>query len=173
MKAAFIRRSPREKLLIVVLVMALALVWLITATSRLGRHWGENRTVTAQLDEQSQWLDRRAEIEQRSAAAVANLDPSRTLDATHLVGEVVTLAENAGLSPAIDSPRSQQTGPFSYHTVEVSFRRVELAALVAFYRELGERAPYVALEEVTLAADRGNPALINASFAVFSVEVSP
>lgn len=171
MKRYFNQRSRREKILVLLLAGAAALVWVSSVSARLRERWQEGRSVAVELDEQRLWLDRRTDIENRAAIAVRNLDPAKTLNATHLVGEVVALAAQAKLSPAIDSPRTQRTEDFAYHTVQVTFRRAQLPALIAFYRELGKRAPYLALEQCALVADRANPADLNATFSIFSVEV--
>jgi len=171
MKRRYQARSLREKLLILLFAAALAVWWLTLATGRLGRLVQDWRSVSAELASQRAWLDHRAAIEARAAQAAKNLEPARTLDATHLVGEVMALARQAGLAPGIDSPRTQRTPQFAYHTVEVNFRRAELGALVNFYEALNRRAPYLALEQCALSADRANPAQLNASFAIFSVEV--
>lgn len=171
MRRFFNQRSRREKILVLVLALSAAIVWLSAATARVSDAWREGRSVAVELADQRLWLERKTDIENRAAIAVRNLDPAKTLDATHLVGEVVALAAQAKLSPAIDSPRTQRTDDFAYHTVQVTFRRAKLAELITFYRELGKRAPYLALEQCALVADRGNPAELNATFSIFSVEV--
>ncbi len=172
MNELFLRRAPRERVLILVLLAAGALVWLGSAARRARIRWTEGRVVATELATQKLWLERKASIEARAARAAGNLDPARTLDATHLVGEVSALASEAGLSAALDAPHTQRTGQFAYHTVQVGFRRADLAALVKFYRALGRRAPYLALEECSFIANRANPAELDARFDVFSVEVA-
>lgn len=170
MKALFLRRSPRERFLILVFLAAAAVVWLLAAADRLQTRWNDSRLVAGQLATQQFWLDQKADIDARATKAGAAFDPARTLDATHLVGEVSALASAAGLSVGVESPRTQRTGRFAYHTVQIGFRRADLASLVKFYRALGKRAPYLALEECSLVANRANPAEIDARFTVFSVE---
>lgn len=171
MKGFFLGRTLREKLLVLGFGLALAAVWLTAAGGRMRRRWQEGRGAAAELAAQRQWLENRAAIEARAARAVKNLEPGRTLDAIHLVGEVQALAGQAGLAAAIDPPRTQRTGQFAYHTVQVTIRRADLGALVKFYQALGTRAPYLAIESCALGADRVNPAQLNATFAIFSVEV--
>jgi len=171
MKAAYLARTRREKVLVLVLAAAAAAVWLAAASGRLVQAWQGWRAVAAEQQGQRQWLEQRPAIEERAAQAARNFEPSRTLDATHLIGEVSALAGAAGLSAGIDPPRTQRTDQFAYHTVQATFRRADLGALVNFYKALGRRAPYLALEQCTLAADRTNPALLNATFVIFSVEV--
>jgi hypothetical protein len=172
MKKVFLRRTPRERFLILFFLAAAAVVWLVSALGRLQARRTDARLAEGQLATQQFWLDRKAEIDARAATAGAAFDPSRTLDATRLVGEVSTLARSAGLSAGVESPRTQRTGQFAYHTVQVAFRRADLASLIKFYRALGQRAPYLALEEVSLVANRTNPAEIDARFTVFSVETA-
>ena len=172
MKGVFLRRTPRERFLILVFLAAASVVWLVSAAGRLQARRTEGRLAAGQVEAQQFWLGRKAEIEARAAKAGAMFDPARTLDATHLVGEVSALASAAGLTVTVESPRTQRTGRFAYHTVSLGFQRAELAALIKFYRALGKRAPYLALEEVTLVANRTNPAQIDARFTVFSVETA-
>lgn len=172
MKNQFLKRTPRERFLILVFLVAAVVVWLVSAGERLQARWTESRLLAGQRATQQFWLDRKAEIDARATEAGASFDPARTLDATHLVGEVSALASAAGLAASVESPRpAQRTGQFAYHTVRVVFRRADLASLVKFYRALGQRAPYLALEECSLRANRNNPAEIDANFTVFSVEI--
>ena len=55
--------------------------------------------------------------------------------------------------------------------MQFSVRRAELGALLRFYEEVSKRAPYITIEQLTLQADRANPALLNASIRVSSVEI--
>ena len=172
MKRRFLQRTPRERLLILVFLFAAAAVWLVSAGVRLQTRWREGRRAVAELQAQDLWLERKASIEERAARAAARLDPARTLDATRLVGEVSQIAAQLSLPVAVEPPHTERTGQFAYHTVQVTFRRAELAALVKFYRELIERSPYLALEECTLTASRSKPSEIDAVFSVFSVEAT-
>ncbi|MBI3885782.1 MAG: general secretion pathway protein GspM [Opitutae bacterium] len=152
---------------------AFGVVWLIGASGRLVQQTRVWRGLAAARSEQEQWFVNRSAIEARAARAARSLEPGRTLDATHLIGEVSALSAASGLAPGIDSPRTERAGPFAYHKVQVNFRRADLGALVNFYEALGRRAPYLALEQCALTADRANPAQLNAYFTIFSVEVSP
>jgi hypothetical protein len=171
MKAWFLFRTLREKLLVLFFAAAAAVLWLTAATGRLVQGWQGWHSVSVEQENQRLWLEHRPAIEERAARAVKNIEPGRTLDASHLIGEVSALAGTAGLAVGIDPPRTQRTDQFAYHTVQVTVRRATLGALVGFYEALGRRAPYLALEQCTLAADRANPAQLNATFSIFSVEV--
>jgi hypothetical protein len=172
MKRFFLSRSLRERSLLLLFFCAAGIVWLFAAAERLSSQMTNHRQAVIEAATQKLWLDSKADIEGRAARAAASLVPERTLDATRLVGEVSAIAARAGLTPVVESPRTQHADQFSYHTVQVGFRRANLAALIDFYRELVKRAPYLALEQCTLSATRANPNELDAQFAVFSVEVA-
>ncbi|HWA26657.1 MAG TPA: hypothetical protein VG734_13435, partial [Lacunisphaera sp.] len=165
MTGIFQRRSSREKALILCFLFAAAVVWLVAAGNRLQERWRESRVAAADLEAQDVVLGQRAAIEQRATAAARSLDPTKTLDATRLAGEVSAIASRLGLTVAVEPPRTERTGQLAYHTVQVSFRRADLASLVKYYRELNQRAPYLALEKCVLGANASNPAEIDAVFS--------
>ncbi|MFH1497450.1 MAG: hypothetical protein ABII82_06450 [Verrucomicrobiota bacterium] len=170
MKAWFLARVAREKVLMVVFVLAAAIIWISSAGERLTGTTRELRTVGAELDAQQVWLDNRQTIEGAAALAVQNLDPSRTYDSTALVAEVMALASQAGLAVNTDPPRTQRTSQFAFHTLQVSSRRADFGAVIRFYTALAERSPYLGLEQMTLQADGGSGAL-NVRMQIASVEL--
>jgi hypothetical protein len=134
--------------------------------------WQEQRSLRAEHEIQQMWLANREAIEAHAAEAVHQLDPAQTLNGTRLVGEINALATQAGLSAEVSGQRTERTTQFSFHTAQVSFRRVELGALVRFYEALAARSPYVGLEQMTLTVDRGAPGQLNASFRVVAAELA-
>ncbi|MDI1319747.1 MAG: general secretion pathway protein GspM, partial [bacterium] len=111
------------------------------------------------------------EIEESSLAAVRNLDPARTFDATKLVATVTSLARGASLQPTIDSPVTQRTNQFALHTIKVTFRRANLPALLNFYDELSKQAPYLNLESVALQTDRSAAGALNATLQISATQI--
>ena len=163
MKAFFFTRHVREKILLVAFTALIAAVWLSAWSDRLARFW---------LNNQQAYLNERSRIEEDARKAVQHLDPARTFDAARLVGELGTIANSAGLTnTSSESPRTDQTSEFAVNSVQFSVRRAELGALLRFYEEVSKRAPYITIEQLTLQADRANPALLNASIRVSSVEI--
>lgn len=171
MNSLLLRRTPRERVLILFFLFAAAVVWLVSASSRLQEKWRESRVTAADLAGQELWLERRATIEERARKAAGSLDAGRTLDSTRLVGEVSAIANELGLAVAVEPPRTERTEQLAFHTVQVAFRRADLAALVKFYRQLDQRAPYLALEKCLLEVSTRSSGEVDAVFTVFSVEV--
>lgn len=167
----FLSRTGREKLLLLALAGTAAIAWLFIAAGRTRQHWDDWRSLSAQREEQQIWLNNRTSIEARAAQAVQQLDPAKTLNGTRLVGELNTLATQAGLNAEVSGQRSERTDQFAFHTAQVTFRRVSLASLISFYQALSNRSPYLGIEQVSFSLDRGTQGMINATFRVVAAEL--
>lgn len=171
LKAFFLSRLLREKLLLVLFVAIGAAMWASNFSTRATRDARAVRTVTNELALQTQWLENRDAIEQASLAAVRNLDPARTLDDTRLVGDLTALAREHNLRFTNDTPQTERSGQFAVHTVQIQLQRAEWAALKRFYLALTSRSPYLGIEQFSAQADRADGNLMNASVRVSSVEI--
>lgn len=171
LKAYFLNRLLREKLLLVVITALVAVVLVVNVSGRVTRAWRAQRDTTVMLAKQQDVLANRTAIEAGAGRAVKNLDPSRTLDDTRLVGELNALARAQGLKFTSDSPRTERSGQFAVHTVQFNLLKMDWGALKRFYVELTKRSPYIGIEQCSLQAERTNPTLLNASLRVSSVEI--
>jgi hypothetical protein len=172
MRAWFETRPRREQILVTVFVVMAALTWVFSSLGRLRTRVSEWRSTQAVSASQKLWLDRRDDIETRSAAAVRNLDPAKTLDGTRLQGTINSLAAAAGLSVTIEPAQVQRTSQFIYFNSKVSFRRANLPALLSFYDELAKQAPYLNLESIVLQTERTAPGVINATLQISSMQIT-
>jgi hypothetical protein len=168
----FQTRHRREQVLITAFVVLAAATWLFGSMRRLRTQVGAWRSTQASIAAQKLWLDKRDDIETRSAAAVRNLDPAKTVDATRLVGTINSLATAASLSVAIEPPQTQKTPQFAYHTAKVTFRRANLPALLSFYDELAKQAPYLNLESIALQTQRATPGAIDATLQISATQIT-
>jgi len=171
MRRWFEGRHRREQVLLTLFVVLAAAIWLVSALGRLRTRVDGWRSTQGTLSAQRLWLDRRQDIETRSAAAVRNLDPAHTHDATKLVSTVNALATAAGLNVTIEPPQTQRTPQFAYHAARVTFRRASLPALLNFYDELAKQAPYLNLESIALQTDRAAAGALNATLQVSATQI--
>ncbi len=171
LKAYFLSRLLREKLLLVTIMLLAALTLLSNFSGRVARAWRAARTASVALADEQQWLANRVAIEASAGQAVKNLDPAKTLDDTQLVGELNALAKAQGLKFTSDTPRTERTGQFAVHSVQFNLLKMDWESLKRFYLELTKRSPYISLEQFSLQAERTNPGLLNASLKVSSVEI--
>jgi len=173
MKAFFLSRLLREKILLVVFTLLGAAIWLSGVGERVAAQVRAIRVTSTDLDVQQRWLLQRDRIEKEATLAVEHLDPSRSFDSVRLQGELNTLARSAGLSNYdVSDSRTVRSSQFAVHSVQFSARNADLAALVTFYQSLAQRAPFLGLEQFSLASNRSNPSQLSASWRVTSVEIA-
>jgi hypothetical protein len=173
LRALFLARSFRVKLLLAAVTLAVAALWLSNLGGRAGRLARAVHATTAATKEQDLWLSNRGAIEASARQAAGQLDASRTLDGTRLLAEVTAIAGEAGLtSTTSGEPKDESDGQFSIHTLQFNVTKVDWATLKQFYLALSKRSPYIGIEEFSVQGDRANPALLNASLHISSVEIS-
>ena len=112
LRAFFLGRLLREKLLLVAFALLGVLMWLSDTSKRLRAFWREQHTTTVALADQQRWLDNRKVLENAAQKAASRLDPAQTLDGTRLLAAVGTLAAEAGLrNTSSGTPTGQSPTP--------------------------------------------------------------
>lgn len=170
MKTFWARRPLRERALLLLFTLSAFAWWGPAAIARaatLVRDW---RSLATEREAQSLWLANRDTIAGRAAAAAKILDPAKTLDASRAFAELTRLT--TGLTAEIGGQRTGRTEQFALHSMQVTIRRADLAALLSFYSQLSALAPYLAIEQCLLATDRANPGRLDAVFRIYAVEIT-
>lgn len=174
LRALFLARSLREMVLLALLAVALDAVWLSRFAARAGRFLRDESSLRLDLQDQARWIASRDAILRSADRAASRLDPSKTLNAIQLYAAVTDMASAAGL----DNLRSsgdipdERSGQFSVHTVRFDISRADWSSLWSFYTALQRRSPYLSIEQCAINADPPNPALLNVSLEVSSVEIA-
>ena len=174
MRAWFMGKLAREKILLLAFLLAAAVLWSSDLSERLRESIYEVRMTSGTLGTQAQWLADRERIESEARAAVEDLDSSRTYNSVRLSAEMNTLANQAGIASTLRSNviGTQQTAQFAVHQVELTLTRVPWSNLLQFYDALSQRAPYIAIERFRLYSVRTDTSLLNAQLLVSSVEIN-
>jgi hypothetical protein len=160
LRAYFLARALREKLLLLAFV-AIGLLWWASAFStRGGTFWRQQRATRAQLAEQNEWIRNRTAIEANATKAAAQLDATKTLNANQLATTLQQLANEAGFREhgLNGTPTTTRSGQFAIHTAVYTIRRAEWASIVRFYEALLRRSPYIAVDQFNLNAPVNAPA---------------
>lgn len=173
LRAFFLARALREKLLLVAFVVIGMLWWLSAYGSRTGAFWREQRATTSRLKEQTQWIKNKTKVEENAQRAAAKLDRTKTLNANQLVTRIEQRAKdvglrNYGLSGQTTTTRRDQ---FAIHTATFRINAAEWEALVKFYEALQQDAPYIAVDQFNLTAATNNPAQLSLGIRATSVEI--
>jgi hypothetical protein len=172
-RAFFLSRALREKLLLVVFIGIALLWWGSSFTARASSFWREQRTTTLRLADQAEWIKNKVVIEETATKTAARLDPTKTLNGNQLVTTVSQLANEAGVKNIQTSGSTATTtsGQFAVHSQEFTIRNVEWDTLSKFYEALQRRSPYISLERFTLTA-AVNASQLTLSLKVASVEIT-
>ncbi|MBI5380522.1 MAG: hypothetical protein HZA31_01350 [Opitutae bacterium] len=171
-KAFFLSRLMREKALLLLFVMLGVAIWCSSFTNRAGTLAKEFRQTSVELTTQSMVLGQRVQIEEAAKKSIAQLDPSKTFNASGLFAAASGIAKNVGLSnTASDETNDETSSQFIVHNLRFRVRKAEFATIQKFYLEVQKKSPYIGLEQCTLQVDRAQPNQLTAVFKLTSVEV--
>ncbi|MCD8481937.1 MAG: hypothetical protein LR015_04215 [Verrucomicrobia bacterium] len=171
LRALFNSLTPRERLLITLFVWALALLWFGSVMERLRSGSADLRTTKVSLQSQAETLALADRAEMLLQQARSGLDSARTYSAAQLVGQLDSLAREAGLTFDLSSPQTQETDIFSFHNVRMGIRRAQLKDLVAFDEKIRSHAPYIALSRFQFIANTRDPRFLDATLEISSFEL--
>jgi hypothetical protein len=178
LRAFFLGRLLREKLLLVAFAAFGMLWWLSAFGTRASAFLQQKRRTTAALTEQQQWLDNKPMIDAAAQKAAAKFEQAKTLDGNRLLAAVSGLARDAGLRNTAGNLLPPQTnGQFSVHTLTYRIDRVDWAALAKFYIALEQRSPYIGIADIQVSADptqinSPNAPLLNVQLRVSAFEIN-
>jgi hypothetical protein len=147
LRAFFLGRLLREKLLLVAFFVIGVLMWFSGYSKRLGTFWREQRLTTVNLAEQQRWLDNRKVIELSAQKSAKQLDAAQTLDATRLLAVVGSLSAELGLRNT--NSGQQRRHLHSYAPLHDQPRRLRLPEeiLRGHLRALALHRPRAVLDE--------------------------
>jgi hypothetical protein len=153
MKAYFLSRHLREKMLILGLVVFAIAFWLPSLIGRTNTLLTEKHLDETKLADQQVWLDRRAEYDDEEAAAVNKLKPELSFDKLKLNSEIVKMTEAANVTNrTIGAPttKTASSRQLAISSIKVTLSNVDMPTLVSFYRELAKRAPYITITDCNI-----------------------
>jgi hypothetical protein len=169
MRRFFQERSLREQTLILVFALIGVAWWGSSVISRSKAFVQDWRSYRTDQTAQDLWLKNRDGIMARVTAAGQALDPAKALDSAQSFAELNNMLR--GLTAELGSQRTEKIDQFAVHSVQVNIRQAALPAILQFYEKLSARAPYLGIDQCSLATDRSRPGLLNASFRIYSIEV--
>jgi hypothetical protein len=170
MKAFFLTRQFREKILLLGLILLAAATWLSSASHRTALFWREFRSTTVLLDGQNELLAQRSRIEAEARAAIEHLEPSKTFDGVRLQAEVDAIARRTGvINYTADNVQTERVSQFSMNSMQLTIRNADYATLVKFYLELSKQAPYIGIEQFRLSVSNFKHSV---AMRVSSVEIA-
>ena len=169
---AFLRRTVREKFLVVVFMVTALLLWSLNFLNRSREDWQSWQGMERTYEQQQVWLDNAEMIGALVDEEIGRLEREELLSRTRLLSEINRLARAQELSPSIDTPRTEEGEVFQFHTVTVRLSRSPMERIIAFTDSIQDRSPYMSMGEVILIPDRNDPRNLEARFEITAVEIS-
>lgn len=156
LRAFFLGRLLREKLLLLVFIVLGTLIWLSAFAKRANVVWLQHRSTASTLKTQREFLARAPEIDAAVKRAANQLEASKTYNKTTLVAEVSNLSRAAGFqNTSGESVQTTSNGQFAVHSYTYRINNIPQAnwqVLQKFYVSLRDRSPYIVIDQFALAS---------------------
>jgi Tfp pilus assembly protein PilO len=173
LKGLFLTRALREKLLLLVLLLIGVAYWFSSFLGRATFFMSEQSHTTKSLANQARWIASRTAVQKQAEKAAAAFKSDETLDGTRLIAALQNIASSSGLNnPSINGLQDLSVEQFAVHPVQFTVTKVSFESLVTFVNAVQERNPYIGIEQFQVMADKANPAVLNASMKISSVEIT-
>jgi hypothetical protein len=166
----FLGRSRREKLLAVAFLLVLAGLWFYSLAGRMRAFTQEVTMVRRQSSKQADVLNRRAEIDASYAAAVARLKDQELPTGAQAYAKVDEIVRKYPYAFRIDPLQSRTSDNLTYNNINVSLQKADYQQLAKLFGEITAALPTINLDEITLTADRRNPAQLDARLKFVAIE---
>ena len=173
LRAAFLSRHLREKVLLVAFAILAAAWWFSSFTTKASHFIRYEKSTTLGLQDQAHWLGQKSAVEAQANSAASHLDANLTYDTSRLVGEVSRIANelNLGNKFQASSATTEGSGQFKVTTMNLGLQKVDWETVKSFYLQLQAKSPYIGIEQFSIARENGNPQILNASIKVSAVQV--
>ena len=170
LRAFFMGRMFREKVLLLAFVLLIAATWFSSVMRRSGRWASEFKTTSHDLAYQRGVLAQQAVIEAAAKAAVEHFEPTKTFDGMRLQSEIDAISRRTGLvNYTMDDVQTDRSSQFSMNSMRLEIRNADYASLVRFYLEVSKEAPYIGIEQFRITASNGKH---SASLRLTSIEMA-
>lgn len=174
-KTFFLTRAFREKILLLGFILIVTATWLTSVSGRTRQFSRAFKETSTELETQGEWFKNQARIDASAKAAVEHLDPAKTYDGVRLQSEIVSILQRVGITAGygVDGGAPERASVFTKHSVQVTIRQVDYAALVKFYLEVVKQTPYIAFDQVLISVpnNNNNRNTHNATMRITSVEL--
>jgi len=173
MRTFLLKRSWRERLLVLVLLAVVAGLWFWNFSGRYSAWSARWDSANRESDRQAMWRTQATDIEARLASGLAEVQGGRSMGAAQFAGALDGLVRKHRFNFRLDAPSTERRPPVAIHTITLSLEKAEIGAIVAMIAELRSTMPLVNVEQLTLSADRRNPVQLDARLRLSALEILP
>lgn len=166
------KTSTREKFLLLLFIGAIAVVWFSYSFSRYNSGFKLLFGTKSRIESYDMILSQKDLVEAQLIEKSSELDASKTLSSTELLGRISEIVKPMDLNYSINSPQTETGTLFTFHNVRLSLNRADKEAVLRLSEKLKTLVPYVTLDRITMSADRSDTNLMNVQFYISSLEMT-
>ena len=159
--------------MILLLLLVVAGLWFTNFAGRYSAWSVRKSGADAEADRQSQWRQQESTINALMQSGLENVRSGKSLGAAQFAGALDSLVRRHRFNFRLDAPSTERRPPVAIHTITLSLEKADIATIVAFVAELRTTMPLVNVEQLTLNADRRNPAQLDARLRLSALEILP
>jgi len=171
MKHFFFSLQTRERIMALLALVIGAIIWSTGSWSRVNSGWDAWRALENENKIQQTWLQNEPSIRQNAAKAIQGLEAGRGYNDSQLVAEVIAATKAVGLNATTETPKTQKSGKFALHTMQLSCRKADMATVLKFYENIRPRAPYLSINSLSIQSDRGNSGTVTLTVQLTALEL--
>ncbi|QXD23721.1 hypothetical protein F7C95_17635 [Opitutia bacterium ISCC 51] len=167
------KTSTREKFLLLLFIGAIAIVWMSYSFSRYNTGFKLLFGTQTQIEAYEMILSQKDYVETQLIEKSSELDSSKTLSSTELLGRISELIKPMDIENyTINSPQTESGALFTFHNIRLSVNRADKEEVLRLSEKLKTLVPYVTLDRITMNSDRSDSNLMNVQFFISSLEMS-
>lgn len=172
LKRLYKKTSTREKFLLLLFIGAIAVVWFSYSLSRYSTSINLLKGTQSRINSYEMILSQKDVVEAQLIEKSSELDASKTLSGTELLGRISEIANSMDLDYNINSPQTEAGELFTFHNIRLNITRADKEEVLRLSEKLKTLVPYVTLDRIVMNADRSNTNLMNANFYISSLEMT-
>ena len=167
------KTNTREKFLLLLFIGAIAIVWMSYSFSRYNNGFRLLFGTQTQIEAYEMILSQKDLVESQLIEKSSELDSSKTLSSTELLGRISELTKPMDIENyTINSPQTETGALFTFHNIRLSVNRADKEEVLRLSEKLKTLVPYVTLDRITMNSDRSDSNLMNVQFFISSLEMS-
>ena len=172
LKRLYKKTITREKFLLLLFIGGIAVVWFSYSFSRYSASIRLLNGAQIRIGTYEIILSQKDFVEAQLIEKSSELDASKTLSGTELLGRISEIAKSMGLDYTINNPQTESGELFTFHNVRLNITRADKEDVLRLSEKLKTLVPYVTLDRIVMNADRSDTNLMNANFYISSLEMN-
>jgi hypothetical protein len=154
MKAFFLTRHIREKILILALILGGVGYWGTSLFGRASAELANTKKLEADLKEQQDWIARKDQVEQHLQDQVKQLDPKQAGKVGTVISAIEAILTDLQIDltsmPTPAPPTTVRSTLMTVSTQKITLNNIGMQDLLSIYRALSKLAPFVDIESMTI-----------------------